>query len=313
MENKPTQLKKIIWAVDAFSNEKLQLNVAGFLSLLIKKIQAEVEPVFVLSTSAFPEVVDRQGIMVYLPGAEERLEDLTKKSGIHTLKPNKILIQPHGGLIRNDVRAIINYAQTTKSQAIVVGTHAKLGVARLFLGSFAETLLLNSKIPIITINPSVRLSKNISSILFVTDFSTESRIAFKSVLNFAKQLNAKIILFHLHMGENETVDSNVLIAKGSTWIPARSELLRKSLLVARKKTLSWEKLAESYEVSCSSYFEYGRKNIADSAIEISSKLKTDMIAITSKKGPVASTLIGSTTRWLVRSSHCPVWVLHMKK
>jgi nucleotide-binding universal stress UspA family protein len=50
--------------------------------------------------------------------------------------------------------------------------------------------------------------------------------------------------------------------------------------------------------------------IAERISDLASKIQADAIALASRTGPIASSLIGSTTRQVVRISPCPVWVLH---
>ncbi|MBI2519972.1 MAG: universal stress protein [Bdellovibrio sp.] len=307
------QLKRIIWAIDVLGEEELQINVASFLERFTGALKAEVWPVFVLSMAGIPGPGDRKTIIDYLPRTEEMFHGIIKKAGFRSMMPEKIIVQPGAGFIRNDVKALLAYAYSTHAQAIVVSTHAKKGVARFFLGSFAETLLLSSKIPIITINPTANITQKIRSILFPTDFGPESQIAFKSVIAFAKQFKAKIVLFHQHKEANEDIESNVLLPKGGKWQLARAEFLQKNFLNMKSKALAWQKMSRTHGVPCTSHFSSKNRNIADSANEAASALKVDMIAIASKKGPVASNFIGSTARWLVRSAPCPVWVLHVSK
>ena len=300
-----TKNNNFIWAIDAFAEAKIQLSIAKFLNLISKSLNAEIEPVFVLSTSTLPETSPQEGIMLYLSEAEVRLKNLIKKSGLKLKKENKILIQPEGGFIRTDVKAILNYAHSTNAQSIIVATHAKSGVVRFFLGSFAETLLLKSNIPVIIINPHSKLPEEIKTLMFVTDFSSESLKVFKVFLGCVNLLKANIIIFHLHKGENEHVGKNILIPSGLKWHSATRELLKTNLEKSRKKSLQWQELAKIENLKCDIHFAYGFKNIADEANSTAKKLKVNMIAIASQKGPIAATFTGSTTRWLVRAALLP--------
>ncbi|MFA6237987.1 MAG: universal stress protein [Bacteriovorax sp.] len=304
-------IKKIVWALDAFEEEETQLKIISFLKPLINAINAEIEPVFILSMSGIPGTFDRQGILVYLPQAKEKLHGLFGKCDLPRLKPEKIIVQGKSRSIRNDIKTLLDYAHSTGAQVIVTGTHARKGVSRFFMGSFAETLLLTSDIPIIACNPSVHLSNNIRSLLYVTDFSSGSELAFRSVLIFAKQLNSEITLFYQHEGENIEIDSDVLISENGKWSPAEAKLLNKNLLEARRKAADWQNIANQEKVSSAVHFGYGIKNVAEAALEMAQVKKTDMIAIASIKNPAATLFAGSTSRWIVRGATCPVWVLHV--
>lgn len=51
---------------------------------------------------------------------------------------------------------ILRFAQHCKADAIVMGTHGRTGLARLFLGSVAESVLRESACPVIVVRQSAR-------------------------------------------------------------------------------------------------------------------------------------------------------------
>lgn len=306
-------VKKILWAVDAFGDKAIQSRISKILKPITLGLNANAEPVYVLSASGFPGMTDREGVLAHLPRAEAKLHELVKKSSLQKIENPKILVQAATGSVRNDVSNLLSYAKECGAEVIVVATQAKSGFERLFMGSFAETLLLSSKIPVITVNPQGKIPTKFSSILFVTNFSNESEVAFKKVLDFAKQLKAKVTLFHQSEHEKKDVPKNVLSRTKAKWTEAESELLSKENLAVKRKANAWLELAKTSKVPCNVHFEYGLRNTADAAIEVAHKLNADIIALASTKGRLVSTLIGSTTRWLVRSAPTPVWVLHISK
>lgn len=307
------KLKKILWAVDAFGDKTIQGRISKILKPMTMGLNANVEPVYVLSASGFPGTVNREGVIEHIPLADKKLNELVKKSTLQKIDDPKILVQESAGSVRKDVSNLLSYAMECRAEVIVVATQAKSGFERLFMGSFAETLLLSSQIPVITVNPHGKIPAKIASILFVTNFSKESEIAFKKILDFAKQLQAKVTLFHQHDCEKQDIPKNVLSRTKTKWTEAENEFLSKENLAIKKKAGAWQALAEASKVPCDVHFEFGLRNTADAAIEAARKINVDLIALASTKGSVVSALVGSTTRWLVRSAPTPVWVLHISK
>lgn len=54
---------------------------------------------------------------------------------------------------------ILKLAQRAKADAIVMGTHGRTGLRRLFLGSVAESVLRNAPCPVIVVREKERLSQ----------------------------------------------------------------------------------------------------------------------------------------------------------
>ena len=83
----------------------------------------------------------------------------------------------------------------TKADAIAVSTHSKEGMDHFLLGSFAETLIHHSTIPVIAVNPRTKPHASCKNILFPTDLSAESRKAFLKMIPLAKSWEAKVTVF----------------------------------------------------------------------------------------------------------------------
>lgn len=85
---------------------------------------------------------------------------------------------------------------------IVTGTHRRIGVAKMVLGSVAERIFRQSFCPVLTVGPNIphRFEPPASDsrpVLFPTDFSDASLAAFPYAVSIANQLNAQLVLSHL--------------------------------------------------------------------------------------------------------------------
>lgn len=97
-------------------------------------------------------------------------------------------------------RAIIDEASALSCDAIVMGTHGRVGLARAVLGSVAETIVRTSPIPTLVV-PNVRQEdagapRAIGSILCPVDFSERSERALSEAARLGKTIGAVVHVVH---------------------------------------------------------------------------------------------------------------------
>jgi nucleotide-binding universal stress UspA family protein len=83
---------------------------------------------------------------------------------------------------------------------IVLGTHGRTGLKKLWLGSVAETIFRSASCPVLTVGPSVAWPKAQQApprILFPTDFSPESIRALDGCVAFAEAKGSGLVLLHV--------------------------------------------------------------------------------------------------------------------
>ena len=84
---------------------------------------------------------------------------------------------------------------------IVLGTHGRTGAQRLLLGSVAEEILRQARIPVLTIGPevpwAVHNGARFHRVLFATDFTPESLAATPYAVSFAQENQAQLILLRV--------------------------------------------------------------------------------------------------------------------
>jgi nucleotide-binding universal stress UspA family protein len=83
---------------------------------------------------------------------------------------------------------------------VVLGTHGRKGLSKLFSGSVAEQIFRKAACPVLTVGPvseAVTSSKWVPTrILLATDFSTGSSHALPYAVTLAEDAGAELILFH---------------------------------------------------------------------------------------------------------------------
>ena len=110
---------------------------------------------------------------------------------------------PHEFLVRRgDIWDELSSIVETKGiDLIVVGTHGRAGASKLLMGSVAERIFRQAPCPVLTVGPNVSAEPgsiaDIHTILYPTDFSTESMAAFPYAVSLAQEDQARLYLMHV--------------------------------------------------------------------------------------------------------------------
>lgn len=84
---------------------------------------------------------------------------------------------------------------------LMLGTHGRTGLRKVFLGSIAEEIFRIASCPVMTIGPEIPsplLSHGkFRSVLFATDFSGGSQHALPYAIGFAQESQARLIMLHV--------------------------------------------------------------------------------------------------------------------
>ncbi|MBM3205175.1 hypothetical protein FJZ48_04360, partial [Candidatus Uhrbacteria bacterium] len=306
MMNSNKSIKKVILAVDAHGeNEAVQKRILEQVQILLSGTQIEVEPVFVLhfdiaSIASGLEVEELKG---WSEKANQSISKMLRGLRFPKLLVPKILeaLEPSKTAC---VKALDSYARETNVDLIIVGTHGRSGVPRLFLGSFSESLLLHANMPVLVVGPHSESTGKLNRILFPTDFSKPSERLLELVLSLAVQLKAALTIFHAipHRYIEGISAETPVLAHMHKIIETREKQARAYADIARKRGLDADVVVEVTEGS-----------IDQSILDTTVKIKAEMIAMAAHSGAVSSAFLGSVTRQVVRSASCPVWVLRERR
>ena len=84
---------------------------------------------------------------------------------------------------------------------VVLGTHGRTGAIKLLLGSVAEEIFRQVKVPVLTIGPvvinGIHNGGHFHRVLFATDFSKEARAAAPYAISMAQENQARLLLLHV--------------------------------------------------------------------------------------------------------------------
>jgi nucleotide-binding universal stress UspA family protein len=303
--------RTILWAVDPFANEsKLQRSAAWAIKALTKNLAANVQPVYLFFGNLAPLEGSFQMPEDFESSirkeAEEELSRILNRVKIQNLKPLKVISEPFLQM-REGADILVKYAKEIEAEFIVASTHAKNGIRRFFTGSFVETLMLRSDVPVIVVNPDWNRTADLKNIIFPTDFSTESREAYNKILDFAKRAGSQITLFH-KITSYPFPDFDLALGA----YPKYLQIIQEETTTMRRHAEQWTLDAKSKGIQAAAVIDDKLSGSPSNGILALAKRKSGIIAMASHSGPLASIFLGSTVRQVVRNSKYPVWVIHPK-
>ncbi len=300
---------KIIWPIDPTqSHEKADENIHQFLTLLSQQTEFELQPVSVVSadffvTSEYFEPVDVKALISYV---EKECEVYLKTFKSFNPKPVKILenhFSSHGA----QVMILSDYVKQTGADFALISSHGRKGWTRLLVGSFAESFLLQSTVPVFVIGPDYRQPQGLSNALMPVELGVTSQDFIEKFLDHHSLSFLKsITLFH---------KISMLDLEDIAWAPTlygiggyqSDDILKKAHSNTEKflssfmdHPLSQKRL--KYEISKS------LDSIHEVLIAESKKSDVHMIILRSQAGPVAARFLGSVAREVIRSSQVPTLV-----
>jgi len=301
MADNKIMLNRIVWAVSAFPDEKpLQRRMAEMLRVFTRKKEIPIQPVHVLSpdqlflrsTPTYPGWSEQ-----YLQKAEKSLHELLRQYHLKGMLRPKVLIQRHYSLTRS-VKTLGNYVKRT--DLLATSTHAKRGVTRFVLGSFAETLITLSRAPVLVVNPATHKTRTLKHILFPTDLEPLSNRVLREVVSLAKAFGASVTIFH------KAVAPLVPIGKTATNVDIYFE---KEVVRRERETEALARWARKKGVKVTVVIDDKLLDVADSITSFGKKQGCDLIMMLAQNQPLVANLLGSVTRQVVRSAPCPVYVV----
>jgi nucleotide-binding universal stress UspA family protein len=311
-------MKKVIWAVDPFQrNSDASRSALASIRAMSKTNPWKIQPVFIWGASA-PEVypdLPEWSYEAIRSEANARVQAIAKRTQLEGVLPIHIPSSPSLG-ISDGVRRLVAYAKKQRADLIIVSTHGRKGLSRFVLGSFAETLILHSDIPVFSVHPAWgsagdrarnRAAKGataLKTLLFPTDFSYTSKKAFTDVLALAKAQGASITIFH-----KVVMPAYPAYEFAFTAYQAYAETFEDEAKHARIKAKKWATLARARGVTAHIEIDSTRRGGATETIIKRAQQMGAVIAMAAQSSPLRVHLLGSTTRQVIRNSTQPVWVV----
>lgn len=196
--------------------------------------------------------------------------------------------------------AITSYCDEEDIDLVVLGTHGRRGLQRLFIGSVAEEVVRTAPCPVLTIRAGedVPPAWKVSNILAPIDFSEASRKALLHAKELALTYGAQITLFHAV--EEVMYPSAYGIEIADMPGPEVVQRVEESLADMAREDIGYE------HVTVDSTIGYAPTAILNYAKESD----TDLIVIaTHGRSGLERLLLGSVTERVVRRVSTPVFTV----
>jgi nucleotide-binding universal stress UspA family protein len=287
-------MEKIIWTISPTADvPTIQATIAKLLNLFAVKLNAIIEPVSIVASAFYAGDIDPEEHLAII-------ENRFKSESVHHLLKPKVITTAVAS-VRAAVDATNEYAEKQNADLIAVGTHGRSGLSRFFLGSFAESLILTSKKPLIIVGPKAKNEGKIERILFPTDFTETSRKAFEFILAFAKNFDSKVILFH------SIQPTGAIVPVDGSYVPYIPPIENEQTV--DESAREWIRQAESKGVPAEYKLETKVLNVGNAIISFAEEISPDLIAMAAISGKIEAAIIGSVTRQTIRNAVCPVFVV----
>lgn len=307
-------IKKILWAVDPYQkNETHNKNVASVVSGFAKEWSAKVEIVYVYS---MPNIELKPSVLnvyerPFLDDVEKRLHKLKRfMSGVSC----SVKVVSHHAQKKHFTapELLLQYAKTSKASVIALASHARRGVEKLFLGSFAEDVVLHSSIPTLVIGPHMkkRAKRKFSEIMVPVDFSADSRKVFQWSQDYCRQHKNHLNVFHAAVDYFAPLVQPLTMAFGGSY-PFDPKTYTQVMNDQRSKLEKWVEQAQKKKIQVAGLFSQKPGPVYEAVCEVAQKKKQDLIIMGTHHGGMTSVITGSVTRQVLRHATVPVLVLRV--
>ncbi|MGK5083713.1 universal stress protein [Bdellovibrionota bacterium FG-1] len=301
---------RVVWAVDPSNQAALfSKSISQVLRYFSRSADTIIEPVYILKIA--PEISGEFSAKwrpQYGTAAEKMINQLTHELKVENVAPPKVIF--HDSMsTRGAADALADHASLTRADLIIAQTHSRKGLQRLFLGSFAETLLFQAKVPVMLIGKEMKSFRGFHNILFPTDFGDTSRAQLNRVIDLALPFKAHVTLFHSVRHPVEPVWTT-FYTPGA--LAPFIDYVQREVDLATRKAKSWQEIAKTRGIRLTYVIDEKGLGVWDHIVSLANKKNIGLIAMEAQSGPVASTLLGSITRQVVRHAPCPVLVLKAK-
>jgi nucleotide-binding universal stress UspA family protein len=194
-------------------------------------------------------------------------------------------------------QVIVETADGSKADLIVLGTHGRRGLKRLLMGSVTSQVVLNAKCDVMIVKKAcTKCSGSYHSILVPFDGSVSSEKALLKACSLAKIDGAEVTVLYVIPRYEEMMDF------------FKTDAVKKSLFLEGEKIVAAaKKLASDAGANIKAIVQEGHSS--DKVIEIANAMKHDLIVMgTHGWRGVNKALMGSTAERVIALASCPVLI-----
>lgn len=289
---------KLAWAYNPFDDDRRLERRAVDLLRRLRRARQPLELVYVASPGE-PSLAVAFDVPIaerYGRHPQQLIERAARRLGIRGARV-AVLPQRRPSLSAA-VRALATHLHQRRIALTLIASHARRGVSRLVLGSFAESLVHVARTDLLVFNAASRVRRAAPrNLLFAHDLSAAGERGLGAALRYARAWGCALHVVHVpapgHGG-----------AAGSEATAVAAYRRRVQPRLARlERRLQRAGLAGSIAVAPRLH------PVAAQVLRRAADVDADLLLVVAKSGPAAGWLGGSVTRALLRSAAVPVLVL----
>lgn len=297
-----------ILAIDALQvdAEQIAMIVNGMKRFYGENIPA-IQPVYVLNPDSAPlplawfdEVAEK-----LKREATERFRKWTQ--GVPFQCQELVVLVEHETSHAVVVERLNQYAKQSGASLAIVATSSKTGFNRMILGSFAEAMVLNAKLPLLTISPEETTftpTKKRSCMCPIDFLHDDASVVMNPILAMAQKNDFEIVLF----------TATPALGPAGHWAQTLvlKELQRQLQREADEMEAKAQKFVEQAKqlgITARILREEAPSGIPEAIADVAKRDQVAFIAMASKSKKGGMIFTGSITRKLVRITPCPIWII----
>jgi len=289
--------KKVLWAVDVFTNiPDLEVTAAKNISEFFKQLgqSPKVYPVCV-----FPGV----GEFPFVAKEIQKRLDMVKELHLETLAviPENMI---YPSTVSDQVKTLVTYSENHDFDFIVLTTHAHKETQRYLMGSFTETLLHSSTKPVFVVDPSTPVTKKIEKVMLPINFEHNKFDQVANAVQLTKDLGAHAVYYH-HVRDfaAEYFPGNESVTK---LFNGHIDKVLNSIDQAKQKMITDLRLSAS---DTEFVIDRGPKTAKEAILDYQKNKKCDLIVLTEEVHGNNLLSFGSgVTRFVVEHAACSTLV-----
>lgn len=195
-------------------------------------------------------------------------------------------------------------------ELLVIGTQGRRGLGRLLVGSVAEEVVRNARIPVMTIGPEVQNSSSVLvggavRILVPTGLTKNSARAEDYAASLARRLGAELVLFHgLYDGLHPVIQGLYGYQGAPADVQAMMDKLRSDAHAALEKKA---KAFRAQGLRASAELDGGNRSATDAVLAAAKAHGASLIVMgTHGRGLMGGAFLGTTARGVILGAGVPV-------
>jgi nucleotide-binding universal stress UspA family protein len=287
---------KLVWAFNPFDdNPGLRRNSLTLLRA-VRRPGDTLEAVFVASPGEVQLAYAFQvpAAQRYTTHARELCAE--RLAGLGVTRAKLTVLGHRERSVTASARVLAEHLVDTRADLALVSSHARKGLSKLLLGSFAETLVHLSRTDLLLFNDRSRIAELPRTLLFASDLSPQADAGLRRALRYARHWRAELHVIHA-----PRPDFGFKVEQGPEVERYRKDVVKRIQRIERR--------LERSGVAGSAVVDDRWQPVSRLILGRAKQVNADVVLTVAKTGRLAGLIGGSVTRQVLRGATVPVLVI----